>query len=310
MIKIKTIQIRRLVKAFIASPLLPFAPALLGGGSHLPDEPEWADHLALHASFDETLMADFSRGDRALYSFSNPAERDAGGITVKADPPMLRIVPEGGKFGGCLRREKGDTRRLFYRAGSVLRFEEYIPVSGTVSVWIRTSPDEDLSDQYCDPVMFMDRDFHDGSIFIEWSKDHAPRRFRFAMLPKTETWNPDRIGWEDHPPGARPVVELTSSIFSRESWVHVAFTFENYNSASGGKGALYINGLHQGVINTRDFTSAWSPETLMLLVGVHFAGDLDDLAVFDIPLKPQEIAVLYRLPGGIQDLRDISASRR
>jgi hypothetical protein len=54
-------------------------------------------------------------------------------------------------------------------------------------------------------------------------------------------------------------------------------------------GRLYLNGRLQGDIEEWDLTFAWDPAKVLLVLGAHYVGYLDDLAVFDRPLTAVEV---------------------
>jgi len=262
---------------------------------------EWIESLTLYASFDSQLKADFSKGDSDLYQYNNSSERDSGGLLAKPSDSIF-VEPEAGRFGGALRRTEENPARLFFKAKDIIDYSPNQPLSGTISIWMRTEPDEDLPNRYCDPVMIMGRDFHQGSLFLEWSVVDSPRKFRYAILPRSDIWNPKGIGWEKHPEQARPMVQLSHFPFSRDKWTHVAFTFDQINAKEGGAGALYVNGKIEGVIDGYDFTLGWESEHIMLLLGVFYVGYLDELAVFNQSFSPEKIQELYQLQKGIKPL--------
>jgi hypothetical protein len=256
--------------------------------------------LTHHASFDQSLSADFSRGDPVMYAFSTAAERSAGGSPAKFGD-SVQIVGKAGRFGGALWREKKDTLTLFYRQDGIL---DYDPAdwSGTVSLWLRISPDDDLLPGYCDPVQVTGGRSKTGFIFLEWSRDHTPRKFRYAVLPQVERWNPDGLGWEELAEDKRPMVQLNDAPFSRNTWTHVAFTFDRLNAGKAASGRLYLNGELQGTIAGWDLILGWTPGDVLLALGANYIGFMDDLAVFDRALDGNEVRALYRLPNGVEDL--------
>lgn len=258
--------------------------------------------LRLHASFDEGLTADYARGDPGLRLFRTGAERKTGGIAATVGD-QLSIAPQAGRHGGALHRGVEHQGRLFYRSGDNLRLDKP-ELSGTVSVWLRTDPDEDMPRAFCDPVMLIGDNHRDGFLFVEWSKDHAPRRFRYAILPEYARWNADDREWESIPDGERPMVQLSERPFGRDRWVHVVFTYDRLNAGEAARGSLYIDGVAVGSIAGWDLTLAWDPASVIIALAWNYVGFLDDLAIFDRALTATEIATLHALPEGVADLRD------
>lgn len=255
-----------------------------------------AGALSLHASFDHGLDADFSRGDRTAY-----IRKD--GTFVRAQPNAdARVDPEAGKFGGALHFPHKSKFRPSFKQAGILNYDSE-NWNSTVSVWLRLTPDEDLEPGYSDPVQIIGDTTKNGFVFLEFSKDHTPRRFRYAVRPKLEIWNPDNVGWEDIPAAKRPMVELPRPPFSRDSWTHIAFTLEQINGRDvKPAGRLYINGKPEGAIENWDLTLGWDPESVLLVLGAAYVGHIDDLAVFNRVLKEGEVRELYELSGGVRSL--------
>lgn len=253
--------------------------------------------LTFHASFDAGLDAEFSRGEKTCVI-------KKGKEFVPCVPnDDVKLVPQGGKFGGCLHfPKKGVTRPQFSGAG-VLGYNDQ-SWSTTVSVWLKLTPDEDLEPGYCDPVQITGDDTKKGYIFLEFSKDETPRFFRYAVRPLFHIWNPTNVQWADIPFEKRPMVQVARPPFTREAWTHVAFTLSKVNDkAAKPSGSLYLNGKLQGRIEGWDLSFGWTPESVALVLGASYVGHQDDLAVFDRALSDDEVMKLYQLPGGVASLR-------
>ncbi len=255
-----------------------------------------AGSLSLHASFDRGLDADYSRGDRTAYL-------KTGDTFVRAEPNEDGTVdPEGGKFGGALHFPHRSKFRPSFKHPGILDYNAE-SWSSTVSVWMRLTPDEDLEPGYCDPVQIVGDTTKKGFIFLEFSKDHTPRHFRYAIRPNMEIWNPDNVGWEEIPADKRPMVEIQRPLFRRDAWTHVVFTLENINSKENGpRGELFVNGESLGTIEDWDLTFGWDPESVLLVLGASYVGHLDDLAVFNRVLSEAEVKEVYELSGGVRSL--------
>jgi len=254
--------------------------------------------LTFHASFDRTLDADFSRGDpKAQLAGASPK----GQPTVSANE-VIRIAPGEGKFGGALHvTRKNPYRPSFKGPGAI----DYRPAdwSGSVSIWLRLTPDEDLEPGYCDAVQIVGGDTKKGFIFLEWSKDEQPREFRYAIRPRVELWNPQNKDWAKMTDAERPAVNLKRTPFARTKWTHVVFTFDRLNSGKAGVGKLYFDGKLQGTIKDWDLTFGWEPEKVQLVLAAAYVGYMDDLAVFSRALSEAEVRQVYGLKNGIKDLR-------
>ncbi len=257
---------------------------------------ELASALTFHASFDTTLDADFSSGEKKC--------------TLKQGknmvPAMLneevKIVPDG-RFGNALHFTKKGVTRPQYKGQGMLGYNDK-NWGASVSVWLKLDPDKDLEPGYCDPIQIVGDDTKKGFIFLEWSKDEVPRHFRFAIRPILQTWNPNNVDWAKLSPEQRPAVNLEKGPFSREAWTHVVFSFENLNDKSKKPiGRLYLNGELQGSIENWDLTLGWEPTQVFLVLGASYVGHLDDLAVFNRAVTQAEVKQIQSLANGIRDLR-------
>jgi hypothetical protein len=249
--------------------------------------------LVFHASFDSTLNADISRGDKTCYSKK--------GVPCVPNEEV-KVLPSGGKFGGCLHFPKKGVTRPMFSGVDMLGYNDQ-DWNATVSIWLRLTPDEDLEPGYCDPVQIVGDDGKKGFIFLEWSKDETPRFFRYAIRPLFEIWNPTNVPWADIPFEKRPMVQLTKAPFSRDAWTHVAFTIAHVNSKTAKpSGSLYLNGTKKGSIENWDLRFAWKPESVALVLGASYVGHQDDLAVFDRTLSDAEITQLFELKQGVSSL--------
>ncbi len=252
--------------------------------------------LTLHASFDEGLDADFGKGDKTCYAVH-------GKDLVKANPTdAVRLEPGAGRFGGALHFTKKNPFRPAFKDAGILGYNAK-SWNASVSVWLRTNPDEDLEPGYCDPVQIVGDDAKKGFIFLEWSKD-KPRFFRYAIRPLVSIWNPDNLQWDDIPIKKRPLVQVARAPFARDAWTHAVFTLENVNDKSNPPiGRLYLNGKLQGTIENCDLTFGWDPARMLLVLGAAYVGYMDDLAVFDRALTDTDVRLLYGLKQGVRELR-------
>ncbi|QDS92456.1 hypothetical protein FF011L_11990 [Roseimaritima multifibrata] len=255
-----------------------------------------SNSLTLHASFDQGLDADFSRGDRTCYV-------RAGKQLHRAKPTEEgKIESESGRYGGSLHfTKKGRFQPIFTNSG-VLDYngKEW---NSTVSAWLRLDPDKDLEPGYCDPIQIVGDSGDKGFIFLEFSKDETPRYFRYAIRPLSSIWNPNNVSWADIPFDERPMVQVEKPSFSRESWTHVVFTLENINNRNAKpSGRLYLNGKLMGSIEDWDLTFDWDPASVLMVLGASYVGHMDDLAVFDRVLNGEEVEHLYGLEEGVKEL--------
>ena len=251
--------------------------------------------LTFHASFDDGFDARLSADAPACVVRAGSALRPP-----VAGPDLTRL-PDG-RFGSCLRFLRKSSVRPEFAAAKSLGYSS-LDWSATVSVWLRTDPDRDLAPGYCDPIQVVGDDTKKGFIFLEWSKDHAPRHFRFAVRPLYHLWNPDAVGWEELPEVRRPMVKLERAPFARDRWTHVVFSLDRLNAHDAPpKAHLYVDGRPVGSIVGHDLTFGWDPASLKLVLGAAYVGDLDDLAAWNRALTPTEVAALHALPRGVSSL--------
>ena len=254
--------------------------------------------LVFHASFDETYDADFSKGDPVAYVKSGEAL-----VPVPDENEEALIVDEGGKYEGALWFPKKGTTRPTFRGEGMFGYNEK-SWSATVSLWLSITPDEDLEPGYCDPIQIIGDDTKKGFIFLEWSKDHTPRYFRYAIRPRIELWDPEGLGWEVLPEEKRPMVQLKTAPFTRDGWTHAVFTLDRINEGiANASGTLYLDGKKQGTIQNHDLTFGWDAKAVALVLGASYIGYLDDLSVFDRVLSDEEVTTLHALETGAAELR-------
>jgi len=252
--------------------------------------------LTHHASFDRGFDADFSRGDPKLHFSGGPKDSPPG------PGEHIRLAPGAGRFGGALRVTRKNPVRPYFNQQGVLDYRAG-SWSGSVSVWLRISPDEDLEPGYCDPVQIVGGDSKRGFMFLEWSKDETPRLFRYAIRPRLELWNPQNVDWAKLTDAQRPMVQVARASFARTRWTHVVFTWDRLNEGKAGSGRLYLDGEPQGAITGWQLDLGWDPAQVRLVLAAAYVGDFDDLAVFNRELTPAEVRAVMALPTGISGLR-------
>ena len=259
------------------------------------------DALAFHASFDNGADADFARGDRRIFTAADRNKRDQAAPGLPTDD-LARLAPGEGRFGAALEFRKKMTPLVFFRGPENLG---YRPTNwhGSVSFWMRTDPDKDLEPGYCDPFQIYAQAWTEGNMFVEFSKDHTPRHFRFGLMAVTKFWNPQNRKYEEMPEAERPIVPVHTPRFSRDRWTHVLVTFANINSgAPDGRGTLYLDGVRIGAFTGWNNTFNWEPAKSVLTLGLYYVGFLDDFAIFDRELRDDEVRAIFTLPRGIAGL--------
>ena len=258
--------------------------------------------LSFHASFDSNVDANYSVGDPSLWSASDMNKRDEA---VKGLPASGRIVLENniGRFGGSLRFLTAKGPMVFYRAmGNIA--EPRANWSGTVSFWLSTDPEKDLAPGFCDPIQITSKQWDDAAMFVEFEKRPAGIPFRLGVYADKNVWNPNGRKFEDIPPTERPLASVEQTPFAGDSWVHVVFVYERFNTNEPqGASTLYLNGKPASSIPKRTQTFTWDVNKAAIMLGLGYVGRMDDLAIFNRALSEKEVQQLNELKHGIADIK-------
>ena len=256
--------------------------------------------LLLHASFDNGLNADFAAGDATLYTA--PGGNRSKAVAGLPESNLVIHAKGEGKFGSGLRFTRKMKPVLFFQGEKNLGYNTN-SWSGSCSFWLKLDPDKDLEPGYCDPLQYVAQAWGEGNMFVEFSKDHTPRHFRYAILSVTKHWNPSNRGWEEIPENERPMVAVHKAPFRRDQWTHVLFTFANINSGKKNSvGKLYLDGKLQGKFGDREHVFHWDVSKSALTIGLNYVGDFDDLAVFNRALSEAEANRIFNGKSGIAAL--------
>ena len=288
---------------FLATALLALLGAANSSGLAAEDTTRAAAFgpaLLLYAPFDGRLDAEFAVGDPKLYTAPAGNRQDArAGLP---DDNLVVLAKGAGRHGDALHFTRKMKPVVFFRGEKNLGYHTS-NWSGSASLWLRSDPDKDLEPGYCDPLQFVAQSWGEGNMFIEFSKDHTPRHFRYAILAVTRYWNPKNLGWEAIPEAERPMVPVHKPPFARDKWTHVAFTFANVNSGrKDGRGKLYLDGEYQGEFTGWENTFHWNVPQSTVTLGLSYVGWLDELALFNRPLTDAEVKLIHQTPGGLREL--------
>lgn len=243
--------------------------------------------LYFHAPFDGGTDAKVARHDRSLYTAPNLKRESAEPGQHRED---VAIIAGEGQHGDAL-RFLGKNKQVLFYPGANMDFRE-TDWQGTVSLWLRLTPDEDLKEGYSDPLQITDKAWNDASFFIDFDID-SPRTFRLGIFSEYKFWNPNDVKWEDWPVADRPMIHVPRPPLTRDRWTHVAWTFQGINAAEGIPATcrFYLDGKLQGKFE-RPAQFRWNLERTAIMLGLDYVGDLDELMLFDRALTEGEVARL------------------
>lgn len=250
--------------------------------------------LTLYASFDETPKADFGHGDLSLSTrFNHETEKGRFVFQKGFDPKVFRIAKGKGRLGGALEVLDVLPRngRIFFPAHGNLAYR----TGGwgeSVSLWINTNPDTMLKTAFCDPVQITEKGANNGGLWIDFP-DVRPRDLRLGAFPAVPE---GQTGAKESDPNA-PMVRVPGIGFQSGDWHHLAITWNNFDTGrKDGSAILYIDGKSRGEIQNADLRMGWDLDRTGIYIAVSYIGLLDELALFNRPLTPEEVASLHAHP--------------
>jgi hypothetical protein len=278
---------------------LPLAALLIACGDRANDSNTLLDALTFHASFNNGPDADFAKGDPTMYTLvaRNP-ERIEDGL-----PSEARLIP-GGRFGDHITfntPEGVSGTRAFFKLPHNFEHQKS-DWAGTISFWIKVSPDEDLRPGYTDPIQLTPRSALDGCLWVDFSLD-AHRVFRMGAFPDKEYWNPENKPNKEIADTERPLIPLVDPPFSRDHWSHVVMTIQGFNNpGKNGVAKLYIDGKLHDTLTGWEQIYTWNLDEAQIRLGVNYIGALDEISCFNRELTAAEIRRLFELEEGITAL--------
>lgn len=247
--------------------------------------------LTFYASFNDGFDADLAVGDPILYTAPEWSRRASDSKRVD-ESDNLRLEPVQGVVGDALYINNADQPVYFFRGEENITYETG-NWEGAVSFWLRLSPDEDLAEGYSDPLLLTDSAWDDGALYVDFTYN-VPRSFRFAFFSERDIWNPEGRDWEEIPVDDRPMIEIENHPFKREEWVHITFTFRNFNSGeANGEAIGYLNGEYAGKLEGIEQTIQWIPGLSAIWLGYNYNGYMDELAIFNRALSADEVRFIY-----------------
>lgn len=275
-------------------------PAMDNSAAAMPEK-DLKSSLVFHASWDNSLDADFAKGDPKIYTAETVKHEKQ---TQGANADQVSLVANG-RFGGAAQFNFADNSDPveMYRGKDNMGYKaEDFDV--TISFWMQTDQ-ANLPPEYIDPFQVYDRDWNDGAIWVDFPKNPpapAHRQFRLAVPSDASHWNPDNTHINAMPRERQPMTIVENHPFQDGQWHHIAMVLENLNSSDGiSQARLYIDGELQGLFE-KDIRITWNEDNVAMMVGIKYVGLLDDLAVFDKALSRKELATLIGLEGGVKSL--------
>ncbi len=267
-----------------------FAPFLL---TTLLAAADLKSGLTFRATFDQGPDATIGEGDRRIHQA--PDYKRLNEAKPGLDGTAAEWVKGEGVKGGALRFKTKNTGAIFFRAARNVNFAPS-GWTGTVSFWLRLTPDEDLAPGYCDPLQVTDKDYNDSAIWVDFTKDEKPRHFRLGVFGALKAWNPQNLDPDKNPAFNGRLVVVKQPPFRRDKWTHVAVVHEGLG---GGKGSatLYVDGVRQGASPAIAEAFAWDMEKATIRLGVNYTGLMDDVAIFSRALSGAEVARIAK--GGL-----------
>lgn len=247
--------------------------------------------LVFRASFDQALDADIAKGDERLYWAPKVQFPPKGAVGLPASG-VVTHRREGGVTGGYLKFEKKAPEIVYFQAKENMPYRTNW--SGTVSFWLRLTPDEDLEPGFADPIQITPKAWNNAAFFVEFSKDEKPREFRLGVYADFDVWNPEKKDWNSIPMSEKPLAPVIRPPFTRDQWTHVAFTFENFNTGkSNGVAKLFLNGEARAMLKPRTQTFTWDPEKTLIMLGLSYVGDWDELGIYNRDLSAAEVKRIH-----------------
>jgi hypothetical protein len=256
--------------------------------------------LTFHASFDNGADADFALGDKQAYTVVIPMGAIVTGGAPGISDSSIVIAQGAGKYGSALSFECASDAILFYQAEKNVAYSP-AHFRGSASFWMRLDPAE-IGGQYADPFQLTDKIYSDDCIWIDFTKNDEPSDFRLGVFGDHDTWDPNNLRAQSKEFYYR-LAKVTEPPFAKDRWTHVVVTWDGLNNSQNGRARLYFDGEYKeasGIIRER-FNWDVAKATIRLGTGP-FVGLMDDLALFNRALTPEEIRMLFALESGVSEL--------
>src|SRR5262249_19579852 len=107
-----------------------------------------AKSLVFHAPFDESFDATVAAGDKRAFTAEDFEQKNPKPGNSRED---VKIKPGAGKYGGSLSFGTNAQQAFLYRGGKNMAYKKE-DWSGTVSIWLKLTPETDLKPGFADPI--------------------------------------------------------------------------------------------------------------------------------------------------------------
>lgn len=264
------------------------------------DETGLRKAVTFYASFDESPRGDFGGGELTLSTRFSEDNKTKFTFEKGFDSKVFRVAAGKGVAGGALEASDVLPRngRIFFPAKGNIAFRKG-GWGGAVSLWINTDPNTLLKTKFCDPIQITQKGANNGGIWFDFN-DAKPRDLRHGAFPAvTEGQKP--IAESD--PKA-PMVRVKNIGFKSGDWHHFVLSWTNFDTGKkDAVSALYIDGKLIGEVKDYEIAMDWDLDKAGIYVAVNYVGLLDELALFNRPLKEDEVKLLGSKPGVLAALK-------
>ncbi len=250
------------------------------GGQERKIEASLLNHVLFFSNFEKGFDALSCAGpDLAVFETANPPRRE----------------DSGGKVDGYL-SFAGDASTLSYGARENFPYNNSKAWSGAVSFWLSVDPSRDLEANYPEPFHIGKKQdnaypWDDAVLFVDFTK--PPRALRFGCYPnKTREVSDEMVN--------QRVIRVENLNWKSDEWHHIVITWKNFNSgAADAEWALFVDGVEKGRKSGLRQDITWNmADQVVRLNHYKYTGKIDEIAIFDKMLMPEEAQYLYnpRLP--------------
>jgi hypothetical protein len=274
---------------------------------HLPVVPQedLLKSATFYASFDAAVKADFGGGELTLSTRTNHKTEKGVYVYEKGfSEKSFRIAESKGIAGGALEAVDTlpDNGRIFFPAKGNVPYRKG-GWSGSMSMWLSLDPDTQLKTKSCDPVQINQRSAGNGSLWIDFNDAKPNRNLRLGAFPVVTETRPmikeSREAWS-------PLIWVDAPGFRAGEWHHVVMNWWNFDTGrNDGRAAFYIDGKLMGLLKDLEYplTMEWDLEKTGIYLAINLIGRMDEFAVFNRPLTPEEISLLREKPATLASLK-------